>query len=202
MYANPMTKSPMKKGLPLLVAALLLAACVGSDGGLGLTEASTAGPDEASAELSVHAHGRHIVILDNCDPQTFNGCENRTGGMSFQTFIGQLQKHGRVQGWRFAPSVIHVTRSMTLPVVNRGGVIHDFTEVAEFGGGYSEGLNQLSGNLLPAPECVVDPNASPLVRNPDVNVLASGEQGEATFEPGQARKYQCCLHPWMRAVSK
>ena len=77
-----------------------------------------------------------------------------------------------------------------LVATNKGGEIHTFTEVDEYGGGIVPQLNELSGLPMVAPECTqlkgtdfLAPNAS-----------SSEEEEEAGVE-----KYQCCIHPWMRA---
>jgi hypothetical protein len=94
-----------------------------------------------------------------------------------------------VPSWRFSPDTIHVSREWALAIVNRGGEVHTFTEVAEFGGGIIPDLNALAGTPVPAPEC----SPASLV------FIPAGGQTSHTFEPGGADKYQCCIHPWMRA---
>ena len=42
----------------------------------------------------------------------------------------------------------------TFVAVNNGGETHTFTEVKAFGGGIVPLLNVLSGNPVPAPECL------------------------------------------------
>jgi hypothetical protein len=135
-------------------------------------------------------------MLDQCDPDSFNAaigpgtCVNRNGGITFDLFISLLQQHARVPSWRFSPDTIHVPRELTLAIVNRGGEAHSFTEVDEFGGGVVPNLNALAGTPVPAPECL------------SADFVPAGGQTSHTFEPGEADKYQCCIHPWMRAVTK
>ena len=191
-----------KRLLPLcpLILAAGLAACESNVA--GLIDDGPAFAAHSGTQLAAH-RGKQIVMLDNCDPGTFppGACTGRSGGMSFATFIDLLQKHGTAEAWRFAPGVIHVAHTETLPVVNLGGVVHTFTEVAEFGGGFNAGLNAILG-LVPVPECVVNPSASPLVPHPDVVIVPPGGHDHVTVEPGEAKKYLCCVHPWMRAVSQ
>jgi hypothetical protein len=83
-------------------------------------------------------------------------------------------------------------------VKNVGGEVHTFTPVAEFGGGFIPDLNDLSGNPVPAPECL------------DFGTMVFVPSGGSSFIPGTAlaavadadgaAKIECCLHPWMRAV--
>ena len=64
---------------------------------------------------------------------------------------------------------------------------HTFTEVANFGGGK---VPQLSEGLTPAPECAASVNIAPGERV----VLQGLTEGD--------HLYQCCIHPWMRALVK
>lgn len=158
-----------------------------------LLDAESIGP-----AFSAHPTGRRVVMLDACDPETFNaffGFEVCTpvharAGIPFSTFVALLELHQRVDAWRFAPDMIRVTRPTTVVVPNLGGIPHSFTEVEEFGGGFIELLNELSGNPIPAPECLDFEN---------MVLVAPGDHDVVTFQPGQRKKYMCCIHPWMRA---
>jgi hypothetical protein len=174
------------------------------------TSSTPAAPSETSAFVDTAATGsvaaqarsdgsRQITMLDVCDPDSFNAvigpgtCVSRNGGLTFEAFIAMLQKHARVPSWRFSPDTIHVPRELTLSVVNRGGEAHTFTEVEDFGGGIVPELNALAGTPVPAPECLALTGS---------DFIAAGGQTSHTFEPGEADKYQCCIHPWMRAVTR
>lgn len=195
----------MRSGIAIggaLVSACVLLACADSP--------SPAAPAEVSApvqsaglpngpSINLETGGRRLLMLDQCDPESFNAvigpgtCIDRNGGVTFQTFISLLQKQQTVNSWRFSPDTIHVPRELTLPVANAGGEVHTFTEVAEFGGGIVPDLNTLTGNLVPAAEC--------LALTPS-DFIAPGGQTTHTFKPGEAEKYQCCIHPWMRAQTR
>ena len=73
---------------------------------------------------------------------------------------------------------------------NIGGEAHTFTEVDDFGGGIVPVLNDLSGNPVPAPECVQ--------LGPADFIPPGGVSAPDVEEPG-VHHYQCCIHPWMRA---
>ena len=107
---------------------------------------TAAGAADTGASAAVQT-GRSILMLDNCDPDSFNAvlgpgtCVNRNGGLSFEAFQAMFQRQQQVPSWRFSTSNIHVPTTVTLPIVNQGGEEHTFTEVAEFGGGLVPPLN-------------------------------------------------------------
>lgn len=195
----------MRSGLAIggaLVSACVLLAC--ADSPSPAAPADVAAPVQSSAvpsgpSIALASGGRRLLMLDQCDPDSFNAaigpgtCIDRNGGVTFQTFISLLQRHQIVKSWRFSPDTIHVPRELTLAIANGGGEVHTFTEVEEFGGGIVPDLNNLSGNPVPAPEC--------LALTPS-DLIAPGGQTTHTFEPGEADKYQCCIHPWMRAQTR
>jgi hypothetical protein len=78
--------------------------------------------------------------------------------------------------------------------VNRGGEVHTFTEVAQFGGGIVPILNTLTNNPVVAPEC----NAL----EPDDFVAPGGTYREEPLEGSGTARFQCCIHPWMRLEVK
>jgi len=150
------------------------------------------GVSDTAASAAVQT-GRSILMLDNCDPDSFNAalgpgtCVNRNGGLSFATFQALFQKHQQVSSWRFSTSNIHVPTTVTLEILNKGGEEHSFTEVAEFGGGLVPPLN---AGQATRPECFA------------AELIESGGQTTHTFVAGESAKYQCCIHPWMRAESR
>jgi hypothetical protein len=172
------------------VTSLIVVAC--SDAPRSTSPSVT--PGDAALSSIAGGSERVVSMLDACDPTTFNavlgegGCTRR-GGVTFQDFLAQLQNHGTVGSWRFAPSEMNVAVGQTLVAINRGGEEHTFTEVEEFGGGVVDALNALSGNLVKAPECLASPERVP----------PGGVQREVVDESG-TELYQCCIHPWMRVV--
>lgn len=178
----------------LALSSLLLAACadasrptapVGEDASVARRANSTGGTE------------RLVSMMDACDPTSFNAALNdptacaRNGGVTFDHFIAQLQKHQRVGAWHFAPPVLNVSVGDVLLAVNRGGEVHTFTEVEHFGGGIVPNLNALAGVPVPAPEC--------LNLEADDFVPPGGTYQDTAEEPG-TELYQCCIHPWMRTV--
>ena len=170
--------------LPPTARKIVTAGCISV--GLALAFAVT---------VAVASELRVIDINDQCDPATFNAavgpgtCVTSHTGVQFDDFLrelGQTQKDG---AWNFAPGEVRLQDGQAFQAVNRGGEVHTFTEVDEFGGGFLQLLNDLSGNPVPAPECL---NFGGLEFIPP-----GGTSGPETEEPG-VHHYQCCIHPWMR----
>lgn len=159
--------------------------------------ASRASSDAArAAVVSAGPDTRLVSMMDACDSASFNavlgagGC-SRPGGLDFSRFIALLGAHQSVGAWHNAPSHTNARLGQMLVAVNRGGEVHTFTRVANFGGGIVPQLNQLSGNPVPAPECLQAP--------PSEFVPPGGTDIEALDVAGTI-EFQCCIHPWMRTT--
>jgi plastocyanin len=151
----------------------------------------------ASSTASASQTTRHLNMLDDCDPISFNavigpGTCTKTGSTSFTDFVGQLLAMGRAPAWRFAPTSLSLPAGSTIVAFNKGGEDHTFTEVANFGGGCVQVLDDLLG-LSPVPEC----------SNPALVFGTLAEQGgsiqTAPLAPG-VHRFECLIHPWMRAT--
>ena len=189
----------MRRLTPLAAVAAIAAiqvACTDS-GAASLSPPTAPAAARGGAVAAADPGPRRIEILDACDPTSFNaaigaGTCARPGGMSFDQFIAQLTKHGSVGAWTFAPANNVTGREgQVLLAINRGGEVHTFTEVEEFGGGIVPLLNTLSGNTTVAPEC--------LALAPDDFIPPGGSDSDDEIESG-TEKYQCCIHPWMRVT--
>ncbi len=151
-----------------------------------------------------NGNDNNISVMDECLPgdpdwDPTGGCtlKPHQGDVSFAEF-GQLlvspltvPPNGALVGhpaWRNEPSHLTTTAGKTVRVTNRGGRGHTFTEVADFGGGFIGGLNI---GLTAADECVPASDTIPLAPGATIELTASG--------PG-LHKFQCCIHPWMRAT--
>lgn len=153
--------------------------------------AVVAGP----AQLAVKGPSQHVVSLfDACDPETFNaalgaGACTRSGGVTFDKFLEQLGRHHSIGAWHFAPANVTMRVGEMLVATNRGGETHTFTEVDEFGGGFVQQLNELTGLTEVAPECAALAGRG---------MIAPGTSTSEEEEEAGVEKYQCCIHPWMR----
>jgi hypothetical protein len=153
-----------------------------------------AAPASGATNLAVGSTNVVISMLDACDPDTFNailgpGTCVRSGGVKFDDFIAQLTRLGFVGSWLFTRPVTNARVGQSLFVTNRGGEVHTFTEVEEFGGGIVANLNELAGVPNVAPEC--------LALAPG-DFVAPGQTFTETEDEEGDEKYQCCIHPWMR----
>lgn len=147
-------------------------------------------------------HGRyHISVLDDCDPDDpawapTGGCTLSGGDATeaeFNALLGSPLSTAVVghPAWRNEPSYLDANVGKTVRVTNDGGRNHTFTRVAAFGGGRVPPLRQ---GLTIAPECDLAPGA------PDPSALAPGASLELSSLAVGIHRFQCCIHPWMRAL--
>ena len=150
-------------------------------------------PDQLAAKPDAQQHV--VTMFDACDPETFNaalgdGTCTRSGGVRFTNFLEELGRHGSIGAWHFAPPNVTMRVGQFLVATNRGGETHTFTEVEEFGGGIVPELNEILGLTTVAPECGALPGSA---------FIAPGGLSREKEEEAGVEKYQCCIHPWMRA---
>lgn len=144
---------------------------------------------------------KKIRLLDDCEPTSFNavlgdGACVGNGHTTFDAFIQELAETQDAHGWRNQPSAVHVNVGRPTLIENVGGETHTLTPVANFGGGFVNELNGISGNPVPAPECL---NFGSIVFIPAGGVEAGPTAGSSGLPVGTTR-FQCCIHPWMRTV--
>jgi len=144
---------------------------------------------------------KKIRMYDDCEPVTFNavlgpGTCIGNGHTTFAEFIEELEETQDVHKWRNQPSQMHVNIGRPTLIENRGGEVHTFTRVANFGGGFVDELNGISGNPVPAPECL---NFGSIVFIP-AGAVEEGPTAGSSEAPVGINRFQCCIHPWMRTV--
>jgi hypothetical protein len=140
-------------------------------------------------------------MYDDCEPTTFNAVLGEgtcigNGHTTFAEFIEELEETQDVHKWRNQPSQAHLNVGRPTLIENRGGEVHTFTPVATFGGGFIPDLNALSGNPVPAPECL---NFGTMVFIP-AGATEEGPTAGSSELPVGINRFQCCIHPWMRTV--
>lgn len=153
--------------------------------------------------LTADSDNNHRVdIVDDCDPNDplwapTGGCFLEGGRVGFAEFgaflvipnIAAVVGH---PAWRMSPSYLPLESGKRLRVRNVGGRTHTFTEVPEFGAGRigppNVGLN--FGLTQVAQGC---PGS--------IDIVAGGRTEVDDLSMGN-HKFQCCIHPWMRAVVK
>jgi hypothetical protein len=138
---------------------------------------------------------RNIGILDRCDPASFNAvlgdgaCIMRNGGVPFDTFLERVNpKDGGHNAWRFTPEQVRLNSGQFLRLDNRGGEVHTFTEVANFGGGFVEELN-----------AALPPGTPPARPIGPPRFIDAGEQIDLAV-PAGTHLFECLIHPWMRTT--
>jgi hypothetical protein len=205
--ARGKTMTRFRAGRSALLALGFVVACAkdsSTGDGVLAPDAVVDGAASEAAGPSGNGNGetgpQYIAIRDDCDPNdpawnATGGCLLRRGNVRFLEFADELDSPlspttvvGH-QAWRNDPSYLVITEGKTVRVSNEGGRVHTFTRVAEFGGGKvpNPALNK---GLLPAPECPTSVDIPP---------------GESIRVSGLARgnhRFECCIHPWMRAIIK
>jgi plastocyanin len=171
----------------------------------------------AASALTVVAHNRRrhrdhgkkilVEVLDTCLPgdpgwNPTGGCtlDPDDGDVSFAEFGALLAAPTLATNtspaglalvghpaWRNEPSHIVIKEGKTVHIENNGGRGHTFSEVKNFGGGFIAGLN--FGQVMA--EGCAPTQAVPLP--------PGGEEKIRNLAPG-LHKFQCCIHPWMRAT--
>src|SRR6185503_14747564 len=133
-------------------------------------------------------------MYDDCEPTTFNavlgdGACVGNGHTTFDEFIAELAATQDAHAWRNQPSAMLLNVGRPTFIENRGGETHTFTPVANFGGGFVNELNGISGNPVPAPECL---NFGAIVFIP----AGGSEEGPTAGSSGLtvgSHKFQCCI---------
>ena len=170
--------------------------------------ATLVAPATAAAAADGHGDGDtvRVQVRDRCDPATFNaafgpGSCVRSGGTTLNDFFGQLIATHQATGWDFTPSRLEMERGDRIVARNVGGEFHTFTEVAHFGGGCVDPLNAILG-LRPVPECLpaVIIGGQRVPKKFLTTGLSPGQTLTVRESQAGTERYQCLVHPWMRAV--
>ena len=144
---------------------------------------------------------KKIRMYDDCEPISFNLAIDPDpcigdGRTTFEEFLNELIETQDVKKWRNQPTQMHLNIGRPTLIENRGGEDHTFTRVANFGGGFIEDLNGISGNPVVAPECA-NPGALEFI---PPGATVEGPTAGSSEAPVGVNRFQCCIHPWMRTV--
>jgi plastocyanin len=175
----------MRRLQGVMVTALSVTALVG---GAGVADAHDAAQRPA----------KQVRIQDDCDAETFNAALGEgscvgDGGTTFDELIAELREEGRADAWAFAPRQFTIRHGTNLRVLNEGGEVHSFTGVRRFGPGCVPEVNEILG--FPAGARVAE------CRSPDWlrTLRAPGEVIRVRHLPEGTHRFECLIHPWMRA---
>ena len=140
-------------------------------------------------------------MYDDCEATSFNavlgdGACIGNGNTTFEAFIEELEATQDAHEWRNQPNQALLNVGRPTIIENRGGEVHTFTKVAAFGGGFVPDLNGISGNPVPAPECL---NFGSIVFIP-AGATEDGPTAGSSDLPVGTSRFQCCIHPWMRTT--
>ena len=149
--------------------------------------------------MADEAGGKNILIKDDCDPRdpawnNVGGCALPRGDVKLAQFAAENDSPladaviGH-QAWRNDPSYLEIRTGDTVRVDNVGGRNHTLTEVAHFGGGIAPNP-ALNEGLDLAEECL------------EANTILPGGRAHLSGLAVGIHKFQCCFHPWMRALVK
>jgi hypothetical protein len=146
---------------------------------------------------------KKIRMYDDCEPNSFNavlgdGACVGNGHTTFDEFIAELAATQDAHAWRNQPTAMLLNVGRPTFIENRGGETHTFTPVANFGGGFVNELNGISGNPVPAPECL---NFGAISFIPAGGSEEGPTAGSSDLPVG-SHKFQCCIHPGCAPSSK
>jgi plastocyanin len=159
------------------------------------TTAAAAAAVILALPLGASANPSVIYMTDACSP-SFNVALNdpticnRQGGTPFDVFIQQLMQNGSAGAWRFSAPHVNVRAGDSLTVENRGGEVHTFSPVSQFGGGgIVDDINEILFGTTTPPTFFIGP----------LNFVAAGDEATipaSTLTPG-THLFICAIHPWM-----
>ena len=149
-----------------------------------------------------------VKVRDACDPASFNAvlgegacapATNKGSRVTFDEFVEEAAEGGH-GAWKFSDEKVRIDRGESVVArYDRGGEMHTFSEVANFGPGCVPEVNALLGYPPPfagVPECSDParwPNPAEFVGPGTPDVVVSG------LSKGRHR-FICFIHPWMKTT--
>jgi hypothetical protein len=172
----------LKSWTRIIATFTILALCVPLIGTTGAQAAS--------------AHDRVVELRDNCEPTSWNAefgpgfCAKADGTVTVAKFRAAL-KDGGSGAWWIRQREITLDKGDTIAATNVGGIIHTYTEVAQFGKGCIPEWNTAVKETVDNCNGFRDFGAT--------LVFPGGTSTPQTLSVG-VHKFQCLVHPWMREV--
>ena len=147
-------------------------------------------------------HVRRVRLQDKCDPASFNAmfgpvCVAHGGkNVTVDKFLAKLNpKDFGHEAWTNKPDELDLKSGDVINVVVRGGELHTFTEVMDYGAGCFIPINDALGlTNPPSPEKCAEYFATTSVEANGASTLVV-----AGLSPG-THKFMCEIHPWMRTT--
>jgi plastocyanin len=140
-----------------------------------------------------------IELRDQCERESFDAefgagfCAyanpSRDGSVSLAEFRAELADGGHGAWWN-RKREITLDRGDRLRATNVGGIVHTFTEVAQFGAGCIPEWNQ----AVPGQPSVCD------FTQFGATLVPQGSTSTAVTPTVGRHLFQCLVHPWMRTV--
>jgi plastocyanin len=154
---------------------------------------------------AVGSDDAQVNIKDDCDPATFPVPCSGNGKTTFPDFVAQLQANGfqanrSAKGWKFAPGQMELDAGQSFTVVNKGGELHTFTSVQNFGLGCVAAVNGLlagTNGQNPLPPVVPECQTPGILAS--TGVPAGGSVTIPGLSPG-VHRFECLIHPWMQTT--
>ncbi|MEA2256225.1 MAG: hypothetical protein QOG35_2270 [Solirubrobacteraceae bacterium] len=189
---------------------------MGGNRGRAAATAIAVGALLALAAPAVASGDRTVLVSDACDPATFNDpanispqppggiCQRSDGNegrrVTFAEFAARVMQKGFHNAWNFDRDHVTLRVGDVLTAVHgRGGELHTFTQVDQFGPGCIPFLN---GGQPPPALCdvdVVDGTGLPLLAF-QTAVVPGGPAQTFTAASSGTFFFQCLIHPWMRTT--
>jgi hypothetical protein len=138
---------------------------------------------------------RTLELRDKCEAVTFNAafgpgfCTNTNGEVTADEFNAALTKGGH-GAWWIRQRDITLDDGDSIQATDVGGIVHTFTEVAQFGKGCVPPFN------VAVTETVDNCDFGRLV----ATIVPQGTTSAPEKLSVGVHKFQCLFHPWMRTT--
>ena len=153
---------------------------------------------QSTGAQAASVHNKVQELRDECEPISWNAefpgiCNKKIDGtfgtVTLAKFRAALPQGGSGHWW-IRQHEITVEKGDTVAATNAGGIVHTYTEVAQYGKGCIAEWNQAVTETVN--NCDFGKFLSTLVPPGQTSVPQTLSVG--------VHKFQCLVHPWMRTV--